>query len=75
MPKSFIQISPTLIFLFLFFYEKRFQEKGMHGYCGGCGGGVLRSDFTKNQDIRYKKINKIKIKIIPTDRPFAKFAI
>ena len=38
-------------------------------------GGVLRSDFTKNQDIRYKKINKIKIKIIPTDRPFAKFAI
>ena len=82
---SFIKISPTLIFLFLFFDKKKhnfmknkscsrwvhivlhlllhsaswFQEKGMHGYCGGCG-GVLRSDFTKNQDIRYKKINKNK---------------
>ena len=44
----FIQISPTLIFLFLFFHEIQ-KLFSLSTYC-----------FAKNQDIRYKKINKNK---------------
>ena len=90
-PKFFIQISPALIFLFLFFDEKHnfmkykscsrsvdvvmhlllhstswFQEKGMHDYCGGCGGASFEAIFQKIRILDIKKYIKIKHK---SDRP------